>query len=457
MPLLKSIKDKQSTKRNKADKEDQRLLSASARNAKEKEFFEQKKKREAERKAAQERIKKAQSAIASRNSSAGVGSSVNSGKGNSPVTRAAMNAPSESDDVNRAGDGGHNRASDSSGTNHTPDNSRDNGGSGFSAMVAAQAQAERAKKAAKANKTGGSWFTSLTKKNSPSEVPAASGILGKYLATVNSQQNSNELGGGLGSRTPQWQRPYGQRNEEERLYHQNREQENKNPTDNESTIDSAPNLFQGNYSGNNYDISSMPYGVEADKDDKETPTIGNNGCELVSTVMAIAEMGKYDDDNYYNHVLEARNYALGDNESGKIYKSDGGTSISFAQDFAEEYGLISYGTNSIEEAKYALENGGVLVVNVGSGDDDMFTSGSGHYITLTGINDDGTWQVNNPNRKGYDAYMDGNDSYTQEDIQEHLRDVTTRNNIVVIREEPLTFEDNIRIFRNQEPFTAKIP
>ena len=139
MPLLKSIKDKQSTKRNKADKEDQRLLSASARNAKEKEFFEQKKKREAERKAAQERIKKAQSAIASRNSSAGVGSSVNSGKGNSPVTRVAMNAPSGSDDVNRAGTGGHNRANDNKG-NQPRSGNLGGGGSSFSAMLAALAE-----------------------------------------------------------------------------------------------------------------------------------------------------------------------------------------------------------------------------------------------------------------------------------------------------------------------------
>ena len=140
MPLLKSIKDKQSTKRNKADKEDQRLLSASARNAKEKEFFEQKKKREAERKAAQERIKKAQSAIASRNSSAGVGSSVNSGKGNSPVTRAAMNAPSGSDDVNRAGAGGHNRANDNKGNQPKSGNLGGGGSSSFSAMLAALAE-----------------------------------------------------------------------------------------------------------------------------------------------------------------------------------------------------------------------------------------------------------------------------------------------------------------------------
>ncbi len=219
----------------------------------------------------------------------------------------------------------------------------------------------------------------------------------------------------------------------------------------------VPNLFQGNYSGNNYEISSLHYGVDADNDDKEKPTIGNNGCALISTVMAIASLDGYDDVNYYDHVLEARDYALGNNDSGEIYKYDGGTSISFVQDFAEEYKLTSYSTNSIKEAQYALENGGVLVVNVESGDDDMFTTGGGHYLTITGINGDGTWKVNNPNRIGYNAYESGEDSFTQEEIEEHLKSVTDRNAIVVIREDPLTFEDNIRRLINQDTFYVEIP
>jgi len=193
---------------------------------------------------------------------------------------------------------------------------------------------------------------------------------------------------------------------------------------------------------NDEGIADIFYGIDADlkSDDGEEDllkngsiaplNVGYKGCALVSTVMAIDGLNGYRGTfgTYYDNVKEAAEFAL----NGK-YKTDSGTDISkFSVDFAQSKGLDAYHTEDLNEVMKALQNGAVVVASVNNEvDDDMFTTGNGHIVTLTGINDDGTIHVNNPNKTGYKAFTSGIDNFTYEQIDSH------KNNGFVIIERPL--------------------
>ncbi len=206
----------------------------------------------------------------------------------------------------------------------------------------------------------------------------------------------------------------------------------------------VPMIFQTNlarkefsdiYGGN---VAQIYYGIDDDdtsddgkediyKGEIEPKTIAFKGCGIVSAVMGIEAFDGYNDNgSYYDHVQEAAKFSL---DGG--YKDDGGTRIEdFTVDYAKSKGLDAYHTEDIQDVVEALERGAVVVASVTDGKDDLFTTGSGHIITLSNINLDGSIEVINPNRIGYNAYNEGNTSYSVDQIDGH------KNNGYVIIERP---------------------
>ena len=221
-------------------------------------------------------------------------------------------------------------------------------------------------------------------------------------------------------------------------YRQNDEKDNLSLSDIQSII----------YGGS---IPNIEYGIDKDKsidytgdnDGKIDPVtkkyvqmndlnIWDNGCMIVALETGLEHIGAELGNNSYEGIQKIAGYALGDNEKKTVYKKDTGTDKSLALDFANDIGVNAYTTNDLDAARNVLENGGALILNVKSGGDNLFTEGAGHYITVTGINEDGTWHVENPNSQGYTAYLFGEDNFIEEDILSHMK----TENFLVLSNEP---------------------
>ena len=74
----------------------------------------------------------------------------------------------------------------------------------------------------------------------------------------------------------------------------------------------------------------------------------------------------------------------------------------------------------MNEVIWALQNGAVVVASIKAGDDKLFNQEGGHIITITGINDDGTFHVNNPNEQGFNAFIAGEDDFAPDQIATHI-------------------------------------
>lgn len=114
-------------------------------------------------------------------------------------------------------------------------------------------------------------------------------------------------------------------------------------------------------------------------------TIASSGCGPTSMAMVLTYLKGESID-----PVETANWSL---NNGHRVKNNG-TAWSFFNAIAEDYGVNStqMGVSSSNIISN-LEDGNMVIMSMGPG---HFTSG-GHYIVLTGINDDGTINVADPN------------------------------------------------------------
>ena len=118
----------------------------------------------------------------------------------------------------------------------------------------------------------------------------------------------------------------------------------------------------------------------------EHGTVASHGCGIVSVAM----VASYLQDETYS--VEALAEQFGE------YNTEHGSYWTLFEDSARVLGLGEVKqTQSWKEAREALTNGQVVICVQREG---LFTS-RGHYIVLTGMNDDGTITVNDPNGGNY--------------------------------------------------------
>ena len=130
---------------------------------------------------------------------------------------------------------------------------------------------------------------------------------------------------------------------------------------------------------NQRDYADVPYG--------DYGTISSNGCGIV----CISMIYTYLTDEYQSPEMLAKKYGN--------YNTVNGSYWSIFADSAEDFGLvIEEQTDSWKRVKEALKNGQVVISLQRGG---IFTRG-GHFIVLTGINEDGRIMVNDPNGSNWD-------------------------------------------------------
>lgn len=139
-----------------------------------------------------------------------------------------------------------------------------------------------------------------------------------------------------------------------------------------NTIDQVPLFNQGDY-------PDVPYG--------EYGTIASHGCGIVSVAM----VATYMKDEFCSPVDLAKQFGSYNTERGSYWGLFKNSAIILGIDFQEQ-------TYSWEKVKDALNNGQVVIALQSGG---LFTS-SGHFIVLTGINEDGKIRVNDPNGRNWD-------------------------------------------------------
>lgn len=135
-------------------------------------------------------------------------------------------------------------------------------------------------------------------------------------------------------------------------------------------IKEVPLLNQGDY--------RTPYGRYG--------TVASHGCGITSIAMVCSYM----QDEMVSPAELAKQFGNYNTPNGSVW--------TLFEDSAEELGLTYKGqTGSWEKAEKALKNGQLVISSQAPG---LFT-GSGHFIVLTGINEDGKVMVNDPNGKNY--------------------------------------------------------
>ena len=137
------------------------------------------------------------------------------------------------------------------------------------------------------------------------------------------------------------------------------------------TIDSVP-LY------NQLDYPKTPYGGYG--------TVASHGCGITSVAMVASYLN---DTMYYPDKL-ARQFGN--------YNTENGSYWILMEDSAEVLGLsLQERTYSTKRVMEALANGQVIIALQGKG---LFTGG-GHFIVLTGLNEEGKILVNDPNGANY--------------------------------------------------------
>ncbi len=111
-------------------------------------------------------------------------------------------------------------------------------------------------------------------------------------------------------------------------------------------------------------------------------------------------------------------------DNSRILKSDDGTSFRFTHSYLNNLGLKTTETKDPREVEAALLRGAVVITSVQGekyayGPTNTFTDRR-HVMLITKINLDGTVDVNNPNRKGYNAYNNDASTYDLGFIDDHI-------------------------------------
>lgn len=193
------------------------------------------------------------------------------------------------------------------------------------------------------------------------------------------------------------------------------------------------------YAGNNYDIINIREDLYItdvefenvehknevifyDQNDYKTPfcgingtTISGYGCGITASAIVTSTLlqdSKYDP-LYMNDLAKANNTGA--------FCNRGGTNVSFFKYFADKFGFkyASYNKDQGANVVEALKTGNSLVIaHMGPGD---FTN-NGHYIVLSGINEQGFVEVHDPNdRNNKKNRGTGNGWYDIQDIAKQLK------------------------------------
>lgn len=137
-------------------------------------------------------------------------------------------------------------------------------------------------------------------------------------------------------------------------------------------------------------FETVPLYNQRDYDDVaygEYGTISSHGCGIVCISMVYT----YLTDEYQSPEMLAKKYGN--------YNTPNGSYWSLFADSAEDFDLVlEEQTSSWKKVKEALQNGQIVISLQRKG---IFTRG-GHFIVLTGINEDGKIMVNDPNGSNWD-------------------------------------------------------
>lgn len=136
---------------------------------------------------------------------------------------------------------------------------------------------------------------------------------------------------------------------------------------------------------NQYDYKDVPYRYNDDPNDSEYyTTIGNSGCG--PTCAAIVLSTFLDE--------EITPVTMCDYSISKGHLGAGGTSIAFFDDVLNEYNMdYTKKEPTASNIISSLEDGNYIIINMGNG---TFTGGAGHYIVLTGIDENGNITIADP-------------------------------------------------------------
>ncbi len=167
------------------------------------------------------------------------------------------------------------------------------------------------------------------------------------------------------------------------------------------------------YEENNW--AYYDYGYK-DKEATKSANIWSSGCGIVSLVMILRSFGisygSISDDIYY-----AKEYML--NNGHRLLGR--GTSKQGMANYARELGLNVSFTSDPDEVASSLHNGSMAIAHVSSQRSEVFTAGSGHYMTLDSISSNDIVHVHNPNKIGAAAHYSGTSDYSIPQIVNNLK------------------------------------